>query len=549
MDSKNQSNDMHLLVWVGIFFAWMGYQKYHARVFQFIVDHQFKIVAISIALSLLALLKVIEKLAVKKAAAMKECAILADAPEAVYCGKDSEKKQIFIKPKQRAMHTQVIGTTNAGKTESVILPWAIQDIKDGRGLLLIDGKADKSLLNKLWAYTKKYNREADFKLFSLSNPQFSEAFNPLIGGTPEEITERVFNAFDFENPYYRSLQYEVMSQVMRLFEKNSITPTFEKLHQVINDLGLLEKMAKQTKDDQLITWAKKFNNLSPSERESRTSGLLTAIGHFVFGKTGELFNAEQKMISIDEALNKNQIVYFQLPVLLSPFLGKATGKLVLQSLQAAVANRHRGQGGNPKFYGVFLDDFSEYLYPGFVSILNKSRSANVGVVFAHQALGDITQLGDSVANAILTNSNLKIFMRGNDPDSAEYLSKTIGTKSTTKFTERQKRGFFNTKEKTGDVSARDVEEFLVHPNVFKRELGVGEALMIIPHDGGSKTARIKFDIFDDLPALPLPLVEKEQRIKVEISDPYPEEKEKVSEDLIREIVQIADEQSQFSEVS
>ncbi|HLE12143.1 MAG: hypothetical protein A2504_17860 [Bdellovibrionales bacterium RIFOXYD12_FULL_39_22] len=518
MDSKNQNNDMHLLIWVGIFFTWMSYQKYHAPVFRYIVNHNYKVVAITILVSLIVLLLLFEKALKIRGKNLKERAILAEAPEAVYCGMNFEKQKVFIKPKQRAMHTQVIGTTNAGKTESVILPWAIQDIKDGRGLLLIDGKADKSLLNKLWAYTKKYNREADFKLFSLSNPQFSEQFNPLIGGTAEEITERVFNAFEFENPYYRSLQYEVMGQVMRLLEKNKITPTFEKLHQVINDLALLEKMANQTNDVQLVSWVQKFNNLSPSERESRTSGLLTAIGHFVFGKTGELFNAEQKMITIDEALSKNQIVYFQLPVLLSPFLGKATGKLVLQSLQAAVANRHRGQGGQPKFFSVFLDDFSEYLYPGFVSILNKSRSANVGVVFAHQALGDITQLGDSVANAILTNSNLKIFMRGNDPDSAEYFSRAMGTKSTTKYTERQKNGFFNSKEKTGDVSARDVEEFLVHPNVFKRELGVGEALMMIPHDGGSKTIRIKFDIFDDLPAEPLRPVAKELRQIVQIVD-------------------------------
>jgi TonB-dependent SusC/RagA subfamily outer membrane receptor len=42
------------------------------------------------------------------------------------------------------MHTQVVGTTNAGKTESVILPWAIDDIKNGRGLILIDGIETKA---------------------------------------------------------------------------------------------------------------------------------------------------------------------------------------------------------------------------------------------------------------------------------------------------------------------------------------------------------------------------------------------------------------------
>jgi hypothetical protein len=72
--------------------------------------------------------------------------VIAPDVGAVYAGQSAEGEQVYIKPAQRAMHTQVIGTTNAGKTESVILPWAIQDIEQGRGLILIDGKADRGLL-------------------------------------------------------------------------------------------------------------------------------------------------------------------------------------------------------------------------------------------------------------------------------------------------------------------------------------------------------------------------------------------------------------------
>jgi hypothetical protein len=61
-----------------------------------------------------------------------------------------------------------------------------------------------SLIDKLWSYTKLAGREKDFKLFSLSRQNESFQFNPLLGGTAEEITERVFNSFEFENPYYRS---------------------------------------------------------------------------------------------------------------------------------------------------------------------------------------------------------------------------------------------------------------------------------------------------------------------------------------------------------
>ncbi|HXH30974.1 MAG TPA: TraM recognition domain-containing protein [Bacteriovoracaceae bacterium] len=466
------------------------------------------LIVAGIGLLVLAILFYWEKLNRKYKKWKHERKIIGKDDDSVFCGVTDKNEDVWIKPAQRSMHTQVIGTTNAGKTESVILPWAIHDIHNKRGLLLIDGKADNSLLDKLWSYVVAAGREKDFRLFSLGRRDESFQFNPLLGGTAEEITERVFNSFEFENPYYRSIQYEVMNQVMRVFEATKTHVTFQRLYQAISNPVVLEDMSSKLSDPSLAQWIQWYCQLAHKDRETRTSGLLTAIGHFAFGANANLFNTVEGAITLDEALMKNQIVYFQLPVLLSPFLGKATGKLVLQSLQAAVANRHRlDQKGKKEFFSVFLDDFSEYLYPGFVSILNKSRSANVGIVFAHQALGDIQTLGDPVANSILTNSNLKVFMRGNTPDSAEYFSKVIGTTSSTKFTERQKKGRLGT-AKSGDVSAREVEEFVIHPNVFKRDLGVGEAIMLIPHERGAKTVRIKFNKIDDLPPVELPKIGK-----------------------------------------
>jgi type IV secretory pathway TraG/TraD family ATPase VirD4 len=437
----------------------------------------------------------------------RELAILSNAMDAVYCGETDARESVFIKTKQRSMHTQVIGTTNAGKTESVILPWAIQDIEQGRGLILIDGKSDRSLLDKLWTYAVKNGREQDFRLFSLAGIDESFQFNPLIGGATEEVAERVFNSFDFENPHYRSVQYEVFSQFLRVFEALKEIPTFLKLHQGISQPAKLYALMRDCPNDAIKQWLKNFIEIPASDRIERTSGLTAAISHFAFGKTAILFNTETPSIQIEKAFEKNLIVYFQLPVLLTPFLGKASGKMILQCLQAAVANRHRGKDRSFNFFSVFLDDFTEYLYPGFVSVLNKSRSANVGVVFAHQALGDLKTLGDPIANSILTNSNLKVFMRGNEPESAEYFSKVIGTSKTVKYTERTKKAMF-AQASTGDASAREVDEFIVHPNVFKSELGVGEAVMVIPHEAGSKTVRIKFKKYDDLPALLIPIQEK-----------------------------------------
>jgi type IV secretory pathway TraG/TraD family ATPase VirD4 len=109
-------------------------------------------------------------------------------------------------------------------------------------------------------------------------------------------------------------------------------------------------------------------------------------------------------------------------------------------------------------------------------------------------------------------------MRGNDPDSAEYFSKVIGTSTGTKYTERQKKGKLGI-DKSGDVSAREVEEFVIHPNTFKRDLGVGEAIMIIPHERGSKTVKIKFNKTDDLPSVKMDDVKKNVLKLIEIKKP------------------------------
>ncbi|MGZ3772736.1 MAG: type IV secretory system conjugative DNA transfer family protein [Pseudobdellovibrionaceae bacterium] len=427
--------------------------------------------------------------------------------DSIFLGYTKSKTPVYIPLSSRRMHAEVVGTTNAGKTESVLLPWMIDDIKNGRGLILIDGKSDRTLLDKLYAYTVKHNRSKDFRLLSLVNIDASSSINPLLGGTPDEVTERVFAAFNFEDEYYKNLQFEVLKQVLHLFEKANVIPTFSKLIQAITNPVHLQTLSDQAQDRLLEEWVERFIALSKDEREKRTSGLVNQLGHFTSGETATLFNSEEPQIDIEQAMREGLIVYFQLPVLKTPTLGKATAKLVLQCIQSAVSSRHLDQDKKASFFGIFLDDFTEYLIPSFVSLLNKSRSANAGVTFAHQAQGDLGALGEEVKNAIQTNSNLKVFMRTNEPETAEYYSRLIGTKESVKTTERQTKGILG-KEKTGEGSIRDVEEFVFHPNVFKRELGTGEAVIVVPFADGNFATQLKFEMQPDLKAQKLPKITK-----------------------------------------
>lgn len=430
-----------------------------------------------------------------------------EGSDSIYLGSKTSGDPVYIPLSSRRMHAQVVGTTNAGKTESVILPWAISDIENGRGLILIDGKSDRSLLDKLYAYAVKNKRAKDFRLLSLVNISESSTFNPLVGGTPEEITERIFSSFMFEDEYYRNLQYEVLKHVLLMFDAAKVTPTFQRLIQAITDSEILLDIAKKVEMPFLLDWTEKFIKLNKDEREKRTSGLVTQLGHFATGEAAALFNSDVPQIDMEAVLREGLIVYCQLPVLRTPVLGKATGKMILQALQGAVSTRHLDQEKDMPFFGVYLDDFAEYLTPGFVSLLNKSRSANIGVTFAHQAQGDLAALGEDVKNTIMTNSNLKVFMRTNEPETAEYFARTLGTRQNLKLTDRMSRGVVG-QERTGESSAREVEEFIHHPNLFKKDLGTGDAVLIVPLSEGSQAVQLKFDMREDLKAESLPRVAK-----------------------------------------
>lgn len=432
---------------------------------------------------------------------------VSEGEDAVLAGTTHNGRRFHIKHVYRRMHTQIIGTTNAGKTESVIIPWAVDDMKRRRGLIIIDGKSDRSLLDKLFGYAALHGRIEDVRILSLCEPRISSTFNPLAGGSPLEVTERLFRSLTFENEYFKSLQYEATLQALLVFEKCRIVATPLRLIEFLRSPAQIKHLAVKSGSDSLIEWATEFLRLKREEREQRTSGLISQLQAFCVGEMAEIFNPEASDIDLNIALERGQIIYCQLPVLKIPTLGKVTGRMILQSLQSAIASRHLGATGSREFFSVYLDDFTEYLNEGFVSLLNKSRSANVQIVFAHQALGDLAVLGDEIRNSILTNANLKVFMRTNEPESAEYFSKVIGTSETMKLTERQKTGLLGT-AKTGDGSVRAVEEFKFHPNIFKQDLGVGQAVVVIPHGRGSLATRVQFAKLPDLEAQIIPTIDK-----------------------------------------
>jgi len=348
-DKKNGlSGDSHReVLLIGAFLLLVVFTKAWPSICRFWQDHQRAILALLILGLFAALALGAAKLWNFFITRAQENSITAEDELSVLLGADTDSgRPVHLKQPFRTMHAQVIGTTNAGKSESVILPWAISDIKNGSGVLIIDGKSDASFVTKLYSYVKLYKREEHFRLFSLANPGPSSSFNPLKGNSAQEVTERVFSSFTFENEYYKNIQYKFFLSLVRLVFAQEEVPTFSLIYRLLIDMEELARWVAVCPDEMLKRDLTRFMKMPEKDRDEKTSGLETMLSHFTIGEISSLFEETDHAINFDDALAKNHIVYFQLPTMYFPFLAAATGKLVLQCFQNAVSKRQMHLGGD-----------------------------------------------------------------------------------------------------------------------------------------------------------------------------------------------------------
>jgi intracellular multiplication protein IcmO len=397
---------------------------------------------------------------------------------------------VWLSDDDRTTHTQVIGTTRSGKTFHVVSPIISHDIAAGNGCLVIDGKSD-------WGFVKLINdritksKRTDICKLLLGNPKDSGKYNPFYWGTPEQITERFFSAFPFENSFYKTLQYNALLAVLIGILKRGKTPTPKILHGYLKDTDSMKTLVAELGGHPEEAAAIAVCYEGVKNYQENQAGLINNLAQISSGDVGCIFDSADPTIRLDEIYRKRSIFYAQIPTMQFQTLGPAIGRLILLELMQVISVAQVANDIPQKLLSVILDDFNDFMFEGFGSLLNKGRTGNVGVVFSHQSMGDLDRVSANFRNIVLTNTNVKVILKTPDPDSAEILSRLLGTQTTAKRTDRVQSAGFRS-QKTGDASEREVEEFKFHPNVLKSELTTGEGIVLKPGPDGTLTERVRF---------------------------------------------------------
>jgi hypothetical protein len=384
-------------------------------------------------------------------------------------------------------HIQIVAPSGGGKTN--ILKNLISDrIKKGHGVIFLDYKADFEVAEYIYNVANTCNRAHDVRVFSLSNREISVPYNPLSHGKASELESRLINAFIWSEPYYKNKAESALLKLFRglceLRDLGYLTITIKTVYEAFSKKGYARELAqklKQAGGQESGALEDLAQMLDRPTDAKELQGLITNLEKIVYSGAGELLtsDAECKSLSISEAIDQGLISYFLMNSMSSKDTASSVGKLLLQDLMGYVGRVYdRGASSNNKIT-IIIDEFAEFAIPEFPNFLSRVRGAGFGVVIAHQSRGNLKGISETYQNDIESNTNTKIIAGVTDPGDADFYAKIIGTRKTIKETHQMKEeGFiFKTEVKTGIKSAREVDEYIIHPNVIKA-LVRGQALVI-----------------------------------------------------------------------
>lgn len=223
--------------------------------------------------------------------------------------------------------------------------------------------------------------------------------------------------------------------------------------------------------------------LRSKENWKELHGLRTQIKLLLDAEFGRLISPQGGEAGIDlyQCIQEGKIVYILLD---SQRYGESAvklGKLILQDLKAASSRiLDEIPKEKRKHCAIIVDEFADLATEPFVGFLNRARASKLGIVLAHQEMSDLDAFSKTMRDQVMGNTATTVSFLQKMPESAERLAKIAGTKTTYQRTKQladQEGLLFKTKQYTGVESEREVEEYIIHPNVFKK-LTVGECVMI-----------------------------------------------------------------------
>ena len=385
---------------------------------------------------------------------------------------DNKRRPFDLEVSELRLHSFLPGASGSGKTTT------IERIADGAmasgwGLVVIDCKG-----GGLRHATERLAALHGLP-FVLVDPQDSATvgYNPCTG-TPSDIANKLIGSFTFgeAGEIYKQIGMAALPVIVRGLVASKTPVTLMSIAAACeqNNLRLLARKVEDAAEgegasEQAQLLADELSNLIGDSDPTAKSGigsLRYRLSAIVNGGFQPLLSAP-KVLDWDTVLSTPCVTYISLPVTAASEDVELMGRVLLQDIKQACSRRLRlvGAGHPVQPVLVAIDEFAGLKEARqIIDLLLQSRQAEMALLLATQVLPQDPDLHKAVLQAGL------LVVHRLEAQDAEELAAQFGTKSAWKVT--QQIDWETGTSQKGSV--RDVEEYVVHPNLLRR-LPVGQA--------------------------------------------------------------------------
>ena len=379
-------------------------------------------------------------------------------------------RPVFLTDRQLSAHALILGASGAGKS-TTLLRILTDSIRRGMPVVAIDLKGSPAFVRALGDAAATAGRE-----FALWTPDGPAHWNPLGHGNATELKDKLIATERFTEPHYqRAAERYVQTVLQVLLQRGSgAAPTLAEVVALMDPRRLAaslraapQPLARRVQDY--------VATLSPDQL-SAIRGLGTRLAIISESHTGAYLGpGGGRQVDLRGALAGEQVVAFSLNSSTYGKLAAQLGTLVIQDLITAVGHRLQAPGGARAL--IAIDEFSALGSDNTIALLARSREAGASVLLATQELADLDRAARGLRDQVLGNTAVKIAHRQDVPASAQAIAQMAGTEMVWDHTYRIARRPLLGAHDTGAGTRRQVERFVIDPNVIK-SLPTGEAVLI-----------------------------------------------------------------------
>ncbi len=315
----------------------------------------------------------------------------------IYRGLDTP---VYMAREDRRRHTYILGRTGSGKSW-LLANMAIQDLKNGEGLCVIDPHGD--LIQDILARAPK-SRAEDIIVFEPFDMERPVGLNMLEVDSEEQ---KDFAVQEMISIFYKLVtdpamlgpmfEHNMRNAMLTLMADDEHPGTIADIPRIFTDTEFQKYKVSKVKDPVVrLFWEKEMAKTSDFHKSEMLGYLISKVGRFVENTMMRNIVGQSKSgFNFRKIMDEGKVLLVNLSKgRTGEINAKLLGLIIVSKIQMAALSRADISEDKRKDFYLYVDEFQNFITDAFSSILSEARKYKLNLIVAHQYLGQLeTQAG------------------------------------------------------------------------------------------------------------------------------------------------------------